>query len=87
VSSPTRQSRTQSVFNSKFQALVVRRGGKRATIAIGQRILRTIYSILKRAQYYRDSTADHEALSGQKNAPRWITVLVSFGYIDPPSRA
>lgn len=80
-------SRTQSVFKSKFQALVVRRGHKRSIIAIGHKILRTIFFMLKRKEHYRDSTTDYEALSVQKNAPRWIKALAKFGYITPPSAA
>jgi transposase len=76
-------SRTQSVFKSKFQALVIRRGYKRAIIAIGHKILRTIFFMLKRREHYRDSATDYEALSVQRNAPRWIKALSKFGYITP----
>jgi transposase len=62
-------SRTTSVFKSKFQSLVVRRGYKRAIIAIGHKILRTIFFMLKRREHYRDSTTDYEALSVQ---PRFV---------------
>ena len=48
-------SRTTSVFKSTFQSLVVRRGYKRAIIAIGHKILRTIFFMLKRREHYRDS--------------------------------
>ena len=71
-------SRTTSVFKSKFQSLVVRRGYKRAIIAIGHKIIfRTIFFILKRREHYRDSTTDYEALSVQRNAPRSIKALTS----------
>ncbi len=76
-------SRTQSVFKSKFQALVVRRGHKRAIVAIGHKILRTIFFMLKRREHYRDSATDYEALSVQRNAPRWIKALTKFGFINP----
>lgn len=76
-------SRTTSVFKSKFQSLVVRRGHKRAIIAIGQKILRTIFFMLKRREHYRDSATDYEALSVQRNAPRWIKSLTKFGFINP----
>jgi transposase len=76
-------SRTTSVFKSKFQALVVRRGYKRAIIAIGHKILRTIFFMLKRREHYRDSATDYEALSVQRNAPRWIKALTKFGFITP----
>ena len=74
-------SRTTSVFKSEFQSLVVRRGYKRAIIAIGHKILRTIFFMLKRREHYRDSATDYEALSVQRNAPRWIKALTKFGFI------
>ena len=78
-------SRTTSVFKSKFQSLVVRRGHKRAIIAIGHKILRTIFFMLKRREHYRDSATDYEALSVQRNAPRWIKALTKFGFLSPAS--
>ena len=76
-------SRTTSMFKSKFQALVVRRGYKRAIIAIGHKILRTLFFMLKRREHYRDCATDYEALSVQRNAPRWIKALTKFGFITP----
>jgi transposase len=78
-------SRTKSVFKSKFQSLVVRRGHKRAIIAIGHKILRTIFFMLTRREHYRDCATDYEALSVQRNAPRWIKALTKFGFINPVS--
>ena len=74
-------SHTTSVFKSKFQSLVVRRGYKRAIIAIGHKILRTLFFMLKRREHYRDSATDYEAISVQRNAPRWIKALTRFGFI------
>ena len=74
-------SRTTSVFKSKFQALIVRRGHKRSIVALAHKILRTIFFMLKRREHYRDSTTDYEALSVQRNAPRWIKALTKFGFI------
>jgi len=76
-------SRTTSVFKSKFQALLVRRGYKRAIIAIGHKILRTIFFMLKRREHYRDSATDYEALFVQRNAPRWKKALIKFGFVKP----
>ncbi len=76
-------SRTQSVFKAKFQSLVVRRGCKRAIIAIGHKILRTLFFMLERREHYRDSATDYEALSVQRNAPRRIKALTKFGFITP----
>lgn len=50
-------SRTTSVFKSKYQSLVVRRGYKRAIIAIGHKLLRTIFVMLQRRVHI---PADHE---------------------------
>ena len=74
-------SRTQSVFKSKFQSLVIRRGHKRSIIAIAHKIMRTIFFMLKRKEPYRDSAADYEAMSVQRNAPRWIKALTRFGFL------
>jgi len=74
-------SRTQSAFKAKFQALVVRRGYKRAIIAIAHKTLRTILFMLQRREHYRDSAIDYEALFVQRNAPRWIKALNKFGFI------
>ncbi len=78
-------SRTKSVFQSKFQALIVRRGHKRSIVALAHKILRTIFFMLKRGEHYRDSTSDYEALSVQRNAPRWIKALTKFGFISMPA--
>lgn len=74
-------SRTKSVFQSKFKALIVRRGHKRAIVALAHKILRTIFFMIKRREHYRDSATDYEALSVQRNAPRWIKALTRFGFI------
>ena len=74
-------SRTTSVFKSKFQSLMIRRGYKRAIIAIGHKLLRTIFFMLQRREHYRDSATDYEAISVQRNAPRWMTALRKFGFI------
>jgi transposase len=74
-------SRTTSVFKSKFQALVIRRGHKRSIVAIAHKLLRTMFFMLKRREHYRDSATDYEALAVQRNAPRWIKALTRFGFI------
>jgi transposase len=48
-------SRTKSAFHAKFQSLIVRRGHKRAIVALALKMLRTIFFMLKRGDYYRDS--------------------------------
>ena len=78
-------SRTRSVFQSKFQSLLVRRGYKRSIVALAHKLLRTIYFMLSRGEHYRDSATDYEALSAQRNAPRWIKTLIRFGYLPQQS--
>lgn len=74
-------SKTKSVFKSKYQSLNVRRGHKRSIVALAHKLLRTIFFMLKRREHYRDSATDYEALSVQRNAPRWIKALTRFGFI------
>lgn len=78
-------SRTKSVFKSKFEALIVRRGHKRSIVALAHKLLRTIFFMLDRGEYYRDSATDYEALSVQRNASRWIKKLIAFGFIPKPA--
>jgi transposase len=74
-------SRTSCMFKARFQAWVIRRGHKRAIVATGHKILRTIFFMLKRGEHYRDSTTDYEEMSVRRNAPRWIRALIKFGFI------
>lgn len=78
-------SRTTSVFKSKFQALLIRRGHKRSIIALAHKMLRTIFFMLQRGQCYRDSATNYEELAVKKHAPRWIKQLIKFGFIDRPA--
>lgn len=78
-------SRTQSVFKSKFESLMVRRGYKRAIIAIAHKLLRTAFYMIQRQQPYRDSSVDYQELSVKRNAPRWIKMLIQYGYIQAPA--
>lgn len=73
--------RTTSQFKGRFQSLVGRRGTKRAIIAIGHKVLKTVFVLLSRQVPYQDSTVDYEALAVQRHAPRWIRPLRKFGYL------
>jgi transposase len=74
-------SRTTSQFKSKFQGLVIRRGTKRALIALAHKVLKTVFVLLSRQVPYRDSTVDYQVLMVKRNAPRWIRQLKKFGYL------
>ena len=72
--------RTMTVFRSKYLGLVVRRGHKKAIVALAHKMIRTIYFMLTRHQPYRDSGFDYAAANVKKNAPRWLRALKQFGY-------
>lgn len=71
--------RTKSVFASKYNSLVIRRGHKKAIVALAHKLIRTLFFVLTRRLPYRDSGFDYEAASVAKNAPRWIKALKKFG--------
>jgi transposase len=73
--------RTTSQFKGRFQSLVSRRGTKKAIVAIGHKVLKTVFVVLSRQVPYRDSTIDYEALAVKRHAPRWIRQLKKFGYL------
>jgi len=79
--------RTLSVFREKYRSLVVRRGHKKAIVAIAHKMIRTIYFMLTRRQTYHDSGFDYAAANVKKNAPRWIKALERHGYTVNPSAA
>lgn len=73
--------RTASVFREKYRGLVVRRGHKKAIVAIAHKLIRTIYFMFTRRQAYHDSGADYAAANVKKNAPRWIRALKTHGFV------
>lgn len=60
---------------------MIRKGHKKAVVAIGHKLLRVIHSVLKSGKAYKDPGVDYEALMASKNAPRWIKTLDKFGYL------
>ncbi len=74
-------SRTRCGLSKKFKSLLVRRGRKRAIFALAHKILKIIFVIISRGDYYRDATIDYEALTVKKNAPRWMKMLKKYGYL------
>jgi transposase len=74
-------SRTRCCLQDKFKGIMLRRGRKRAIFAIAHKLLKTVYLLIERSDYYRDADTDYEALSVQRNAPRWIKKLKQYGYI------
>lgn len=74
-------SRTQCGLQDKFKGLVIRRGRKRAIFAIAHKLLKLVFLLIDRGEYYRDAKVNYDALSVQRNAPRWIKKLRQYGYI------
>lgn len=73
--------KTKSQFKGKYQSLVIRRGHKRSLIAIAHKLIRVIYTLLKKRQPYIDPDTDYEGLMVRKNASRWLNKLEEYGYL------
>lgn len=73
--------KTASQFKDKFKGLVMRRGTKRAIIAIAHKVLKTVFVLLQRNVPYQDSTVNYRELTVKRNAPRWIKALREFGFL------
>lgn len=73
--------RTLSVFREKYRGLVIRRGHKKAIVAIAHKMIRTIYFMLTRRETYHDTGFDYAAANVKKNAPRWIKALETHGFV------
>jgi transposase len=56
-------SRTRCSLQDKFKGLLIRRGRKRAIFAIAHKLLKTVFLLIQRGDYYRDTQTDYEALS------------------------
>ncbi len=74
-------SRTRCALQEKFKSLLVRRGRKRAIFALAHKMLKIVFVLLSRGDYYRDATINYEKLSVERNAPRWMKMLKKYGYI------
>jgi transposase len=78
-------SRTRCGLQARYQSLAARRGSKRAIVALAHKILRIIFFMISRRDYYRDSDVDYEAMMVERNAPRWIRMLNRYGYLNQPA--
>ena len=77
--------RSCCTLKDKFQALNVRKKHKRSSVALGHKMLRTIYDVLSKNTHYVDKTVDYEALMVARNAPRWLKMLVKHGFVPSPA--
>jgi transposase len=73
--------KTECQFKGFYKGLVIRRGHKRAIVAVGHKLLEVIFVILKKKEPYKDPKIDYQALVTKRNAPRWIQALKMCGYL------
>jgi len=69
-------SRSRCALKEKFAALNIRKGHKKSIVALAHKMLRILFAMLKNNTPYQDRAVDYEALSVQRNAPRWIKMLI-----------
>jgi len=74
-------SRSRCALKDKFAALSIRKGHKKSIVALAHKMLRIIFAILKNNVPYHDRAVDYEALSVQRNAPRWLKMLKKHGFL------
>ncbi len=80
-------ARTRCGLKAKFESLMVRKGYKKAIVALAHKMLRIVYAILRDRTHYQDSTIDYEALIVARNAPRWLKMLRKHGFITDAASA
>ena len=80
-------ARTRCGLKAKFESLMIRKGYKKAIVALAHKMLRIIYAMLSKQTPYRDSTIDYEALTVARNAPRWLRMLRKHGFITDAATA
>lgn len=73
--------KTNSQFKGMYKGLLIRRGKKRAIVAVGHKILKIMFIILRDRRPYKDPDIDYEQLVVDRNAPRWLQALEKYGYI------
>lgn len=71
-------SKTNCQFQQKYKSLMIRRGHKKAIVAVGHKMLRVIFSRLKEGEVYHDPKVNYEELVVKKNAARWIKMLKKY---------
>ncbi len=80
-------ARSRCALKDKFAALSIRKGHKKSIVALAHKMLRTLFAMLKNNTPYRDKVVDYEALSVQRNAPRWIKMLLKHGLMPAAATA
>lgn len=78
-------SRTDCQFQHKYKSIMIRRGHKKAIVAVGHKMLRVVHSLLKAGEVYQDPKVNYEELVVKKNAPRWIKMLKKYKMVNSKS--
>ena len=78
-------SRSRCALKDKFAALSIRKGHKKSIVALAHKILRIVFAVIINKTPYLDKVVDYEALSVQRNAPRWLKMLIKHGYMPTPA--
>jgi hypothetical protein len=52
-----------------------------AGFALAHKLLKTVFVLIDRGDYYRDASVDYATMSVERNAPRWIKMLRRYRYI------
>ena len=74
-------SRSRCALKDKLAALSIRKGHKKSIVALAHKMLRIVFAVLKNKTPYLDKAVAYEALSVQRNAPRWMKMLIKHGYL------
>ena len=62
-------------FGPLEKGLTARRGGWRAIVAVGHKILRIAFAMLRDRKPYKDPDLDYDQLLAQPNQARWVRAL------------
>jgi hypothetical protein len=68
-------------LKDKFTALTICKGLKKSIVDLTHMLLRIIYAMLNSHTPFQNRAIDYEAMTVQRNAARWIKLLVKQGFI------
>ena len=75
-------ARTKDVqFGPVKKGQTARRGGRRAIVGVGHKILRIVFTMLRDRETHRDPDLDHDQLPAQRNQTRWVRALRKAGLL------
>ena len=80
-------ARMRCGLKAKFESLMIRKGYKKAIVALARKMLRILYAMLSNKAHYQDRTIDYEAPTVARNAPRWLKMLRKHGFISDAATA